>query len=138
MRLLSEIMIDYFNDPRNWRMKLLTEWENFDIAKHVRIMRIDETTLVLGTPNSAWQNEIFWIRDGIKNTVNKFLGGDYITNVRPIVIGYQATQPQLEPERPVYVRPPSRDLTKKEIAGLEKIGDIRLREALGMYLKSCT
>ncbi len=141
MALHIKTLLGSFLQPNNqkWKVDLLQNWPQImgSLARNVTIIKIYQNTIILGTYDSCWLQELYLLSPMILETINQNLDRPRIKQVRFKQIG----RPQIEQAKPAEYKNETQkkpvSLTSKEQETLQKISDPRLRATLKSFLIRC-
>lgn len=85
---IKDLLTIVLPKPRDWKMLLTWQWAQAvgNLHEHMRLERIEGTTLVLGVYDSHWMQELFMLSSVIIKTVNEYLGSPQVMRVRFVLV----------------------------------------------------
>lgn len=136
---IKNIIQGLLEDSGDWRFYLLKNWEKIigNLHAHVRLERIDKTTLILGVYQSSWMQELFLLSRILITTINQKLSHPYVTHLRFVTVAPLPVR-LIKRQKQVIYKPGRTVLTKQEEKALACIADIELQKALRGFLARCT
>lgn len=134
--LLKEILERVLTDDGDWRTTLLRQWPDIVGNLHSRMAldRIDGSTLIVTVHDSHWMHQLFMMSRFLVQTINRNLGGNYVTHIR-FYTKPLAARPVTVP--PLRYQPRSIELASHHIKALALVPDEELREAMRTFLERC-
>lgn len=137
MKTIGDFLPSVMTGSESWKMQLLRAWPTVlgDLTPLVSLEKIDEPVLVLGVQDSCWLQELYMLSPLIIKMINKNLDQPRIKALRFKTRGTKNVTP--EKKKVERLLKPTVPLTSRELAALEKIGDVQLKEALQGFLKRC-
>lgn len=123
----------------DWKIKLLSEWKTImgSLAQHTSIVKIYDTTLILGVYDSCWLQELYLLSPELLTTINKSLDHPRIKNIRLQYIGKKKGKSLVSHNHiSKEILPPIR-LSSREKVALNRVKNEHLRRALYSFLLRC-
>lgn len=136
---IKKVLPDLLNIKQNWKSNLLYNWPNIigQLAKQMRIEKIDSKTLIIGVYEPAWMQELFLLSKFIIDKVNSSLGEDYIENLRfKLVEKNKALKSKNQNIEKKIKKNCELNLNQKLV--LDHIKDEQLKEHLYNFFLNCT
>ena len=139
---VTSLLPTIFSDEIKWKIRLLENWHSIigSMGTKVTLLHIREPIVVLGVSHPAWAQELHLLKSVIQDSINSFLGKEYIKNIHFQVVGIQKPSPSVPQDRVLTKKKPIADhraLTFSEEDALHKVKDDDLRAALTQYLAYC-
>lgn len=140
---VKKVLTHLFDDDIAWKVRLLDNWNSIigPMGTTIILLHIRDSMVILGVLHPAWVQELHHLRSTIVDSINKFLGKEYIKNIQFQVVAKKKT-----PDTPLRgfqqvkskkIEVEHRALTFNEEQSLEAIKDEGLRDALRHYLVYC-
>jgi len=122
-----------------WKYNLMRNWQHImgPLCSKVRIEKICDDTLVLGSASSCWMQELYLLSPLIIKTINQNLDKPRIKQIRFKKVG--ATPQSYSKKENTRQKQAVKEilLTLQQKQALEQIDDPQLRKALEQFLKRC-
>lgn len=134
--IVHKVLTQNKNDA--WKTTLITDWERIigTLAPHVRLEKINGTTLTLGVYSACWLQELYLLSSMLITTINNQLGAPHVHQLRFKQIAKRVQKKK--PESFWNTNTTLRTLTEKEQQTLASITDDSLRESLEKILRKCS
>lgn len=121
----------------NWKITLLKEWSKImgKLAHNVTIIKIYDTTIILGVYDSCWLQEMYLLSPMIQKTINQNLDRPRIKQIRFKHVGRpqkKSVPPPEKKEVPIAIA-----LTDREKTALDTIENEHLKDVLQSFLMRC-
>jgi hypothetical protein len=107
------------------------------LSERVCLEKVKGSCLTLGVYESSWLQELYLLSPTLIKTINEYLQGDYVTELRFKSAAKKkvATKKTAAPQQQTTA--PARALSPQEEAVLAEIKDPQLRSVLQGYLQKC-
>jgi len=138
---LRDLLENFFQKQNNWKITLLSKFHEIvgaDLKDHVSIIKINETSIVIGVSNSCLLQELKTLTSILLANLNRSLDIPRLTSIQFKLQGLSQTQKTFlafNDCNPLIHEAPS--LTQHDQKALNKIKDKELAHVLESFRKRC-
>ena len=120
--------------PNDWQTRLAREWPNAvgTLSERMRLEQVKGTLLIVGVYDSHWISELFILAPRIIEEINRFLGENYVTQMRFVIANRTRFHKKTKTSENVTPKPRARMSSRQEKV-LSSIKDRQLHDALEKF-----
>ncbi|MFA6065716.1 MAG: DUF721 domain-containing protein [Candidatus Babeliaceae bacterium] len=137
---IKEYLAPYLQEtPDNWKADLLRNWRTVvgSLSEKMRLEKIESSLLIIGVYDPHWMQELFLLSRTIIRTINTYLGGSYIIDLRFRLVQKRHVKSFVLKHETFSARRNQMALTYEQQETLKIIKDQELQVLLKNFLHTC-